>query len=56
VTVTFTPDIEPYLTGFTGSFTFEDDTITMTDEDATFDFDGDGTDEPVTAEVVLVRR
>ena len=56
VTVAFDAEIEPYLTGFTGSFTLEGDTITMVDDDATFDFDGDGTDELVTAEIELVRR
>ncbi len=56
VTVSFDSEIEPYLTGFTGTFTFENETITLTDDSATFDFDEDGTDEPVTAVVVLVRR
>lgn len=55
LTATFVPEIPPLLTSFTGPFTLDGDTLTLTDEDAAFDFaDGNGA-VPVVAEAVFVR-
>lgn len=56
LTVNFDPEIPPLLTSFTGPFSLEEDTLTLNDEDAVFDFmDGNGL-VPATATAVLDRR
>jgi hypothetical protein len=55
ITLTFDEEIPPLLTSFTGPFSLEGNTVTVTDEDATFDFmDGNGL-VPATAITVAVR-
>jgi hypothetical protein len=53
VTVTFDQEFPPLLTSFTGPFSLEGNTLTLTDENAEFDF-GEGL-EPATAEAVFVK-
>jgi hypothetical protein len=55
LTVAFDPEIPPLLTGFTGPFTLEADTLTLTDTSGTFDFGDGGGEVSVTTEAVFVR-
>lgn len=55
LTLSFTPEIPPLLTSFSGPFTLSDDTLTITDENAVFDF-GDGNGEVAVTAVVVVSR
>jgi hypothetical protein len=53
ITATFTPEIPPYFTSFSGPYEYDGNKITITDEDATFDFDGDEQEDPAVAVVVI---
>jgi hypothetical protein len=55
VTVSFTPEIEPFLTSFSGAFTLSGDDLTIISENASFDFDGDTVEEPAIFEGVMAR-
>ena len=55
LTVTFEPEIPPLLIGFTGPFTLEGDTLTLTDESGTYDFGDGGGEVAVTTDAVFVR-
>jgi hypothetical protein len=55
VEITFTPEIEPFLTSFTGEFELSGDMIEFIDDDSSFDFDEDGEEEPARFEGTLVR-
>jgi len=55
VQVAFTPEIPPFLTDFTGAFTMDADTMSVIDENATFDFDGDQVEEAAIFEGTMVR-
>lgn len=52
---TFDEEIPPLLTSFTGPFTFDGDTLTITDEEASFDFLDGGGLVSATAVTVLER-
>jgi hypothetical protein len=53
--VNFTPEIPPLLTSSRVGFTLVGNTATITDDNGTFDFDMDGTEEPARFEGILVR-
>ncbi len=53
--VTFNPEIPPFLTDFTGWFELSGNTLTLEDQNTTFDFDEDGQDEPAIFEGIMVR-
>ena len=52
--VAFVPNIPPLLTSFTGPFTFDGQTLTITDENAVFDFDNGNGEVPAIAVTTLV--
>ena len=52
--VAFVPNIPPLLTSFTGPFTFDGQTLTITDEYAVFDFDYGNGEVPAIAVTTLV--
>lgn len=52
--VAFVPNIPPLLTSFTGPFTFDGETLTITDENAVFDFDDGNGEVPAIAVTTLV--
>lgn len=54
--VNFNPEIPPLLTSSRVGFTLVGNTATITDDNGTFDFDMDGTEEPATFEGILVRN
>ena len=54
--VNFTPEIPPLLTSSRVGFTLVGNTATITDDNGTFDFNMDGTEEPARFEGVLVRN
>ncbi len=49
--VSFDPEIPPLLVGYSGPFTLEGSTLTVTDEEGSFDF---GTGTPVSASSTVV--
>jgi hypothetical protein len=53
--VNFTPELPPFLTTMRGAFTLEGDMLTITDTNATFDFDGDTVEEPAIFEGTMVK-
>jgi|GEM_PF-3066198 len=53
--IAFDPIQPPFLVNAYGGFTLEDDELTLTDENALFDFDGNQIPEPAVAEIVLER-
>lgn len=53
--VVFTPEIPPFITNFSGKFTLSGNTMTIVDENTTFDFDGDQVDDPAIFEGTMVR-
>ena len=55
VQVVFTPEIPPFLTGFSGAFTMDGDDLSLTDENTTFDFDGDQVEEAAIFEGTMER-
>jgi hypothetical protein len=54
--VNFSPEIPPFLTSIRGHFTLAGNTMTITDTNTTFDFDGDQVEEPAIFEGVMVRN
>ena len=52
--VAFVPNIPPLLTSFTGPFTFDGQTLTITDENSVFDFDNGNGEVPAIAVTTLV--
>jgi hypothetical protein len=56
VVINFNPEIPPFLTQTRAAFQLAGNVLTMTDQDTTFDFDGDGTEEPAIFEGTLVRN
>jgi hypothetical protein len=56
VNVNFDPEIPPVLTDFGGQFELDGDTLTIIEENTTFDFDGDGVGEPARFEGTVVRK
>lgn len=52
----FIPEIPPMFTTVDGSFTLTGNTLTLVDEDAEYDFNLGGSDEPAVLRAVLVRR
>ena len=54
-TVTFIPEYPPMFTSFTAEFTLTEDTLEILDANTSFDFDGDGTEEPAIFEGTMVR-
>jgi hypothetical protein len=55
VEVVFTPEIEPFLTTFSGEFAKDGDEMSIISEDETFDFDGDQVEEAAIFEGTMVR-
>ena len=56
ITGTFIPEIPPYFTSFSGPYTYNGSSLTVTDSNATFDFDGDQQEDPAIAVVVITRQ
>ena len=55
VAVVFTPEIPPFLTDFSGVLAMDADTMSVTDENSMFDFDGDQVEEAAIFEGTMVR-
>lgn len=53
--VVFNPEIPPFLTSFVGAFELVADTMFISDNNTTFDFDQDGTEDPAIFEGTMVR-
>jgi hypothetical protein len=55
VTVTFTPEQEPFLTDTRAAFTLDGNTVAISDSNTVFDFDGDTELEPAIFEAVMAK-
>ena len=55
VQVLFTPQVPPFLTDFSGAFTMDGDDMSVIDENALFDFDGDEVEEAAIFEGTMER-
>jgi hypothetical protein len=55
IQITFDQEVPPFLESFRGGFSLSGDTVTVTDDNTTFDFDGDGTEEDATFKGTMVR-
>lgn len=55
ILITFTPEIEPFLTDTRAAFTLEGNVVTITDPNTTFDFDGDTVEEDAIFEGIMNR-
>ena len=53
--IDFVPEFPPMFTTFIGSFTLAGDALTVNDDEATYDFDGDGVVEQATLRATLRR-
>jgi hypothetical protein len=53
--VEFNPEVPPLLTDSRMGFSLTGNTVTVTDDTGTFDFDQDGTEEPAKFKGILVR-
>lgn len=56
VVINFAPEIPPFLTQTRAEFTLVGNTLTLIDQEETFDLDQDGNDEDVVFEGVLVKN
>jgi len=56
IQVSFAPEQPPFLTGFRGAFTLSGNTVTLYDENAEFDFDGDMQMDPSIFEGTMVKN
>jgi hypothetical protein len=54
--IDFIPEYPPFLTQTRAAFQLAGNVLTLTDQDTTFDFDGDGTDEAAIFEGTLRRN
>ena len=56
LSVDFTPEQPPFLTGMRGAFVLDGSTLTLHDPNSDFDFDGDQQSEPADFEATLERQ
>jgi hypothetical protein len=54
--INFVPEVPPLLTQTRAAFQLAGNVLTLTDQDTTFDFDGDGAEEPAIFEGTLRRN
>lgn len=55
LTIDFIPEVPPFFTDETMTFTLEGNTLALHDDATTFDFDGNGTEDPAIFDGILNR-